>query len=47
VPLRGGFVRRRPGESAPGPQLCLTPLSASTRSALGRAHRPSESRLEA
>jgi len=26
VPLRGGFVRRRRGEPAPSPQVCLTPV---------------------
>jgi hypothetical protein len=42
VPLRGGSVRRRPGESAPGPQLCLCPTSSVAAGASrSRARRPS------
>jgi len=41
APLRGGLVRRRPGESAPSPQLCLSPIASSTVTVPGRAHRPS------
>jgi hypothetical protein len=42
APLRGGFVRRRPGEPSPGLNLCLSPISSSTTAVPGRAHRPSE-----
>ena len=41
APLRGGFVRRRGGEPATAPQLCLSPVtpSAATTMPRGRAHR--------
>jgi hypothetical protein len=42
VLLRGGSVRRRPGEPATAPQLCLSPIASSAVTAPGRAHRPSE-----
>jgi hypothetical protein len=42
APLRGGFVRRRPGEPAASPQLCLSPITSSTTAMPGRVHRPSE-----
>jgi hypothetical protein len=42
VPLRGRSVRRRPGQ-LPGPvHACLSPVTSSTITAPGRAHRPSE-----
>jgi len=40
VPLRGGFVDRRPGEPATMPQLCLSPVSSAPRAPRGRLHRP-------
>jgi hypothetical protein len=42
VPLRGRSVRRRPGEPAASPQICLSPIVSSATTAPGRAHRPSE-----
>ncbi len=42
APLRGGFVRRPPGEPGHPPQICLSPVASSTITAPGRAHRPSE-----
>jgi hypothetical protein len=42
VPLRGGSVRRRPGEPAPGPQPCLTPLASASIVTRSRSRRPSE-----
>jgi hypothetical protein len=41
APLRGGSVRRRPGQPAPRPQVCLSPIASSTVIAPDRAHRPS------
>jgi len=40
APLRGGFVRRRPGEPVQRPQLCLSPVAASPATPRGRAHQP-------
>jgi hypothetical protein len=42
APLRGGFVRRRPGELATAPQLCLSPIASPAGMMRGRAHRPAE-----
>src|ERR1700729_2192741 len=42
VPLRGGSIRRRPGEPAPEPQLCLCPVTPSAGATRGRSHRSSE-----
>jgi hypothetical protein len=41
APLRGGSVRRRPGQPATAPQLCLSPVTppAATTMPRGRAHR--------
>jgi hypothetical protein len=37
APLRGGSVRRRPGEPAQAPQICLSPIASSTITVSGRA----------
>ena len=43
VPLRKGFVRRRPGEPVQRPQLCLSPIAApSTGTQRGGARQPSD-----
>jgi hypothetical protein len=42
VPLRGGFVRRRPGEPVRRPQLCLSPIASSTGTLRGGARQPSD-----
>jgi hypothetical protein len=46
VPLRGGFVRRRPGEPATAPQLCLSPIFSPAGMLRGRTHRPAEVQWE-
>jgi hypothetical protein len=43
VPLRGRFVTRRPGESAPAPQLCLSPIAPPANGMpRGRPRQPSD-----
>jgi hypothetical protein len=46
APLRGGFVRRRPGEPATAPQLCLSPIFSPAGMLRGRTHRPAEVQWE-
>lgn len=42
APLRGGFVRRRPGEPAQAPQLCLSPITSPAGMLRGRVYRPAD-----
>jgi hypothetical protein len=46
VPLRGGSVRRRPGQPVPGPQLCLCPIVASAEATRSRSRRLSATLYE-
>ena len=45
VPLRGGSVRRRPGEPVPGAQPCLTPIAPAAVATRSRSRRPSSEML--
>jgi hypothetical protein len=46
VPLRGRFVKRRPGEPAPRPQLCLSPIGSAGGTPRGRAHQAPDTLCE-
>jgi hypothetical protein len=41
APLRGGFVRRRPGEPATAPQPCLSPIVSANGASQRRSQRRS------
>jgi hypothetical protein len=42
VPLRGRLVTRRPGEPAPAPQLCRSPIAPANGTPRGRPRQPYE-----